>query len=94
MVTTFKLLASHFRFFFQLSFLFYVTALGFLKTSICVLFSLLGIGFTSGQVLIVDALTLQDVAPVFHYARNSITHLSFSHDSSYMATAVSKRWLL
>ena len=49
-----------------------------------------GVGFTGGVVRVLDALTLEDVCQPFHYARDCITHIAFSHDSSYMATAVSK----
>ena len=52
--------------------------------------SVTGVGFTSGVVSVLDALTLEDVCEPFHYARDCITHIAFSHDSSYMATAVSK----
>ena len=49
-----------------------------------------GVGFTGGVVRVLDALTLEDVCQPFHYARDCITHIAFSHDSSYLATAVSK----
>ena len=52
--------------------------------------SVTGVGFTSGVVSVLDALTLEDVCQPFHYARDCITHIAFSHDSSYMATAVRK----
>ena len=52
--------------------------------------SVTGVGFTGGVVSVLDALTLEDVCQPFHYARDCITHIAFSHDSSYMATAVSK----
>ncbi|XP_018118695.1 cilia- and flagella-associated protein 251 isoform X2 [Xenopus laevis] len=49
---------------------------------------LLGAGFTDGSVYILDAMTLEDeIAEPFKYARGSITHISFSHDSQYLATA-------
>jgi len=48
-----------------------------------------GVGFTNGVVGVLDALTLEDVRQPFRYARDCITHIVFSHDSSYMATAVS-----
>ena len=48
-----------------------------------------GVGFTSGVVGVLDALTLEDMCQPFRYARDCITHIVFSHDSSYMATAVS-----
>ena len=36
----------------------------------------------------VEALELKDSSPVFRYSRDAVFHLSFSHDSLYMATAV------
>ncbi|KAE8635160.1 hypothetical protein XENTR_v10002531 [Xenopus tropicalis] len=49
---------------------------------------LLGAGFTDGSVYILDAMTLEDeIAEPFKYARGSITHIAFSHDSQYLATA-------
>ncbi|KAG8456084.1 hypothetical protein GDO86_002037, partial [Hymenochirus boettgeri] len=49
---------------------------------------LLGAGFTDGSVYILDAVTLEDeIAEPFKYARGAITHISFSHDSQYLATA-------
>ena len=52
---------------------------------------LVGVGLTSGQVYILDAITLQDVhtGAVFHYSKNSVSHIAFSADSNYMSTAVS-----
>ncbi|KAM9329614.1 cilia- and flagella-associated protein 251 [Gastrophryne carolinensis] len=45
-------------------------------------------GFTDGSVHILDAVTLEDEAKEpFKYARGSITHICFSHDSNYLATA-------
>ena len=39
---------------------------------------------------LLDAISLQDeVAEPFRYARDAITHVEFSHDSKYLATAVS-----
>jgi len=39
---------------------------------------------------VLDALNLQDEdTEVFRYARDAITHISFSHDSQFLATAVS-----
>ena len=49
----------------------------------------IGIGFTDGTLQVVDAITLDDVCPSFHYSRDAVTHVSFSHDSAFMATAVS-----
>ena len=48
-----------------------------------------GVGFTSGAVAVLDAHTLEDVCQPFRYARDCVTHIAFSHDSQYMATAVS-----
>ena len=48
-----------------------------------------GVGFTSGVVLVVDSLELKDSSQVFRYSRDSISHISFSQDSIFMATAVS-----
>ncbi|XP_012586300.1 PREDICTED: WD repeat-containing protein 66 [Condylura cristata] len=50
--------------------------------------ALLGVGFTEGSVSILDAMSLQSSIPEpFKYSRASVTHVSFSHDSQYMATA-------
>uniref|UniRef100_A0A2K5EQR4 Cilia- and flagella-associated protein 251 n=1 Tax=Aotus nancymaae TaxID=37293 RepID=A0A2K5EQR4_AOTNA len=52
--------------------------------------ALLGAGFTEGTVYILDAMSLENESPEpFRYSRTSVTHISFSHDSQYMATAVS-----
>uniref|UniRef100_A0A667H008 Cilia- and flagella-associated protein 251 n=1 Tax=Lynx canadensis TaxID=61383 RepID=A0A667H008_LYNCA len=49
---------------------------------------LLGAGFTEGTVYILDAMSLENQIPEpFKYSRTSVTHVSFSHDSQYMATA-------
>ncbi|XP_074061665.1 cilia- and flagella-associated protein 251 isoform X2 [Macrotis lagotis] len=49
---------------------------------------LLGVGFTSGSVYILDAVSLKNEAmEPFKYSRGNITHISFSHDSQYLATA-------
>ncbi|XP_077015869.1 cilia- and flagella-associated protein 251 isoform X2 [Tamandua tetradactyla] len=49
---------------------------------------LLGAGFTEGTVYILDAMSLENGSPEpFRYSRTSVTHISFSHDSQYMATA-------
>nr|XP_060468195.1 cilia- and flagella-associated protein 251 isoform X4 [Panthera onca] len=49
---------------------------------------LLGAGFTEGTVYILDAMSLENQTPEpFKYSRTSVTHVSFSHDSQYMATA-------
>ncbi|XP_053442982.1 cilia- and flagella-associated protein 251 [Nycticebus coucang] len=50
--------------------------------------ALLGAGFTEGTVYILDAMSLEnDIPEPFRYSRTSVTHISFSHDSQYMATA-------
>ncbi|XP_006149349.1 cilia- and flagella-associated protein 251 [Tupaia chinensis] len=50
--------------------------------------ALLGAGFTEGTVCILDAMSLENQSPKpFKYSRTSVTHISFSHDSQYMATA-------
>jgi len=44
----------------------------------------------NGQLRVVDSITLEDeLAEPFRYARYAITQLAFSHDSQYIATAVS-----
>ncbi|XP_023600809.1 cilia- and flagella-associated protein 251 [Myotis lucifugus] len=49
---------------------------------------LLGAGFTEGTVYILDAMSLENGIPEpFNYSRTSVTHISFSHNSQYMATA-------
>ncbi|XP_078410785.1 cilia- and flagella-associated protein 251 [Cetorhinus maximus] len=53
--------------------------------------SLLGVGLTDGCVHILDALSLNDECPEpFQYARDAVTQIAFSHDSSYLATIDSK----
>jgi WD40 repeat protein len=49
----------------------------------------IAIGFKNGHLQVVDAISLSDVlkAP-FTYSKDAITHIEFSHDSSYLATAV------
>ncbi|XP_049722259.1 cilia- and flagella-associated protein 251 isoform X5 [Elephas maximus indicus] len=50
--------------------------------------AILGAGFTEGTVYILDAMSLEnEIAEPFRYSRSSVTHISFSHDSHYMATA-------
>nr|XP_020043651.1 WD repeat-containing protein 66-like [Castor canadensis] len=50
--------------------------------------ALLGAGFTEGTVYILDAMSLENESPEpFRYSRTCVTHVSFSHDSRYMATA-------
>ncbi|XP_058889004.1 cilia- and flagella-associated protein 251-like isoform X1 [Acipenser ruthenus] len=49
---------------------------------------LIGVGFTSGAVYILDALSLNNVcSEPFGYAKDTITHITFSSDSKYLATA-------
>lgn len=50
---------------------------------------LLAIGFQNGQLQIIDSISLDDClkAP-FIYSKASITHIEFSEDSSFLATAV------
>ncbi|XP_037672857.1 cilia- and flagella-associated protein 251 isoform X2 [Choloepus didactylus] len=49
---------------------------------------LLGVGFTEGTVYILDAMSLENGSPQpFKYSRTNVIHISFSHDSQYMATA-------
>ncbi|KAK2172977.1 hypothetical protein NP493_913g01059 [Ridgeia piscesae] len=48
----------------------------------------IAVGFTNGQVRLVDAISLDDLQPKpFHFARDAITHIAFSHDCKYLATA-------
>ncbi|KAH3752676.1 hypothetical protein DPMN_187300 [Dreissena polymorpha] len=48
----------------------------------------LAVGFMNGTVRVLDSITLQDEVPEpFRYARDAITHIEFSHDSKYLATA-------
>ncbi|XP_053783732.1 cilia- and flagella-associated protein 251 isoform X2 [Desmodus rotundus] len=50
--------------------------------------AILGAGFTEGTVYILDAMSLENQTPEpFKYSRTCVTHISFSHDSKYMATA-------
>ncbi|XP_062038500.1 cilia- and flagella-associated protein 251 isoform X2 [Lepus europaeus] len=50
--------------------------------------ALLGAGFTEGTVYILDAMSLENESrKPFKYSRSNVTHISFSHDSQYMATA-------
>nr|XP_033813292.1 cilia- and flagella-associated protein 251 isoform X2 [Geotrypetes seraphini] len=49
---------------------------------------LLGVGFIDGNVCILDSLTLKDEQEQsFSYSRSAVTHIGFSHDSQYLATA-------
>ncbi|KAL6465789.1 hypothetical protein MHYP_G00259220 [Metynnis hypsauchen] len=47
----------------------------------------LAVGFASGAVQILDPCTLQQGEESFHYSQDCITHLTFSHDSFFLATA-------
>ncbi|XP_068100947.1 cilia- and flagella-associated protein 251 [Hyperolius riggenbachi] len=48
----------------------------------------LAAGFTDGSVHILDAVTLEDeTKEPYKYARASVIHMCFSHDSRYLATA-------
>lgn len=48
----------------------------------------LAAGFTDGSVYILDAVTLEDeTKEPFKYAKGSVTHVTFSHNSHYLATA-------
>lgn len=49
----------------------------------------LAAGFTDGSVYILDAISLQSCCEAFRFSRGAVTHISFSHDSEYLATAVS-----
>ncbi|XP_044541344.1 cilia- and flagella-associated protein 251 [Gracilinanus agilis] len=49
---------------------------------------LLGAGFTEGTVYIMDAVSLKNEAPrPFKYSKGSVTLITFSHDSQFLATA-------
>ncbi|NXX77335.1 CF251 protein, partial [Urocolius indicus] len=50
----------------------------------------LAAGFTDGSVYILDAITLQSSCKKFQFSRGPVTHISFSHDSQYLATADEK----
>ncbi|XP_068767607.1 cilia- and flagella-associated protein 251, partial [Struthio camelus] len=52
--------------------------------------SLLAAGFTDGSVYILDAISLQSSCKEFKFSRGPVTHISFSHDSEYLATADEK----
>lgn len=49
----------------------------------------LAAGFTDGSVYILDAISLQSCCEAFRFSQGAVTHISFSHDSEYLATAVS-----
>lgn len=50
---------------------------------------LAGIGCTNGVLYLVDAITLQDLCEPFAFSKDCITHIAFSQDSRFLATAVS-----
>ncbi|NWX11723.1 CF251 protein, partial [Aegotheles bennettii] len=50
----------------------------------------LAAGFTDGSVDILDAISLQSSCKEFRFSHGPITHISFSHDSEYFATADEK----
>ncbi|NXR81380.1 CF251 protein, partial [Pycnonotus jocosus] len=47
----------------------------------------LAAGFTDGSVYILDAISLQSICNEFQFSQGPVTHISFSHDSKYLATA-------
>ncbi|XP_052797898.1 cilia- and flagella-associated protein 251-like isoform X2 [Mya arenaria] len=48
----------------------------------------LAVGFMNGSVRVLDSITLLDeLQEPFRYSRDAITHIEFSHDSKYLATA-------
>lgn len=49
----------------------------------------LAAGFTDGSVYILDAISLRSSCKEFKFSHGPVTHVSFSHDSEYLATAVS-----
>lgn len=49
----------------------------------------LAAGLTDGSVYILDAISLQSSCKEFKFSRGPVTHIAFSHDSEYLATAVS-----
>ncbi|XP_009878650.1 PREDICTED: WD repeat-containing protein 66 [Charadrius vociferus] len=50
----------------------------------------LAAGFTDGSVYILDAISLQSSCKEFRFSHGPVTHISFSHDSEYLATADEK----
>ncbi|XP_075625551.1 cilia- and flagella-associated protein 251 isoform X2 [Balearica regulorum gibbericeps] len=50
----------------------------------------LAAGFTDGSVYILDAISLQSSCKEFKFSHGPVTHISFSHDSEYLATADEK----
>ncbi|NWR75526.1 CF251 protein, partial [Centropus unirufus] len=51
---------------------------------------LLAAGFTDGSVDVLDAISLLSSCKEFKFSRGPVTHISFSHDSEYLATADEK----
>ncbi|NWX33544.1 CF251 protein, partial [Notiomystis cincta] len=47
----------------------------------------LAAGFTDGSVYILDAISLHSICKEFQFSQGPVTHISFSHDSKYLATA-------
>uniref|UniRef100_A0A8C6K0V0 Cilia- and flagella-associated protein 251 n=1 Tax=Melopsittacus undulatus TaxID=13146 RepID=A0A8C6K0V0_MELUD len=47
----------------------------------------LAAGFTNGSVHILDAISLQSCCKELRFSQGPVTHVSFSHDSEYFATA-------
>lgn len=57
--------------------------------SVIIAFVSVAVGFGSGVIRLVDGLSLEDVTPQpLRYAHDAITHISFSHDGAYLASAV------
>ncbi|NXC37406.1 CF251 protein, partial [Campylorhamphus procurvoides] len=50
----------------------------------------LAAGFTDGSVHILDAISLQSSCKEFQFSQGPVTHISFSHNSEYLATADEK----
>ncbi|NXF33376.1 CF251 protein, partial [Nyctibius bracteatus] len=50
----------------------------------------LAAGFTDGSVYILDAISLRSSCKEFKFSHGPVTHISFSHDSEYLATADEK----
>ncbi|XP_065594798.1 cilia- and flagella-associated protein 251 [Cyrtonyx montezumae] len=52
--------------------------------------SFLAAGFTDGSVHVLDAISLLSCCEVFRFSQGPVTHIHFSHDSKYLATADEK----
>ncbi|NWS13356.1 CF251 protein, partial [Pachyramphus minor] len=50
----------------------------------------LAAGFTDGSVYILDAISLQSSCKELQFSQGPVTHISFSHNSQYLATADEK----